>query len=66
MFPDFIAQVFEADEKCFFTTAINDEITCSKDGEIDFNGFSLHECRHYPCDKIIEINKKFGIDISGQ
>ena len=57
---------FEADEHCFFSTAINDEITCSKDGEFDFNGFESHICRHYPCNKIIEMNKKFGIDIQHQ
>lgn len=60
MFPDFIGQTFEKDGECFFTTAISDQMTCSKDGMSDFNGFTLHECRHFPCEKIKELNKKFG------
>jgi len=63
MFPDFTKQVIEDSEQCFFTTAINDEMTCSKDGMFDFNGLELHICKYYPCSKIIELNKKFGINI---
>ncbi len=62
MFPDFIKQNFEGDEKCFFTTAISGEMTCSKDGMSDFNGFPEKICRHFPCEKIKELNKKFGVE----
>ena len=62
MFPDFIKQTFEKDEKCFFTTAISGELTCSKDGMSDFNGFTIHECRQFPCEKIKKLNKKFGAE----
>lgn len=62
LFPDFITQVFESDQICFFSIDISGEISCSKDSIFDDNGFSLHTCTHFPCNRIKELNKKFGID----
>jgi len=63
MFPDFTTQIIEESNKCCFSTCISDEMTCCKDGDFDFNGFPVSRCKHYPCNRIIDLNKKFGIDI---
>lgn len=64
MFPDFIKQTIEIDKCCYFSTGIDESITCSKVRNFDFNGLELHVCKHFPCEKVKEINKKFGFNIS--
>ncbi len=44
-------------EKCYFSKDVTNKISCSKDGEFNFYGFELNVCEHYPCKKIININK---------
>lgn len=61
MLPDFVKQVIEDDSICYFTTAIDDSIQCSKDANCDFNGFTINPCKHYPCLRIKELNLKYNI-----
>jgi len=51
MFPDFINQILPEGSECCFTTSIDGNISCCKDGEFDFNGFAENICKHFPCEK---------------
>lgn len=46
------------DRQCWFSTAIDEiTMTCSPKPDFDFNGFPVHECSQYPCEKIKEMQK---------
>lgn len=46
---------------CYFSTSIDENISCSPDDMFDEYGFSLHECENYPCKKMESDIKKYNI-----
>lgn len=44
--------------KCYFSTDITEEISCSQDGEFDSNGFPTHTCPQYPCAKYKKLQQE--------
>ena len=44
----------EHKEGCFFSSGIDDSITCSKDGVFDDLGFPVNSCDDFPCKIIID------------
>ena len=63
MIDDLVQKTIYESNHCIFTTAINDQLICSKDRNFDFNGIPIRMCIYYPCNRIIELNKSFEIDI---
>ena len=48
----------EHKEGCFFSSGIDDSITCSKDGVFDDLGFPVNSCDDFPCNVIIDLTRK--------
>lgn len=40
--------------KCYFSSGIDDSLTCCKDGIFDDNGFPINRCPNYPCKRYKE------------
>lgn len=38
-------------QKCYFSTSIDEELSCSTDGRFDEFGFPINICNDYPCKK---------------
>jgi len=48
--------------KCYFSTGIDESLTCCKNGDFDFYGFPNKMCELYPCKKYIELNNELIAD----
>lgn len=46
------------EDKCYFSTGIDESITCCLDGDFDCNGFPIDPCPKFPCEKYNDIIKK--------
>lgn len=42
-------------KKCYFSSGIDESLTCCLDGKFDQMGFPINDCPHFPC----EYYKKF-------
>lgn len=45
-------------KKCYFSTDISETLSCSKDGDFDYNGFPINDCKEFPCEKYKGIVKE--------
>jgi hypothetical protein len=48
--------------RCTFSTDITEKLSCSQDGEFDYNGFAIHDCPQYPCAKYKKLRQKIEED----
>jgi len=51
-----------SDDKCYFSSGIDESLTCSKDGRFDNNGFPIIDCPKFPCDKYKDLVYKVAVD----
>jgi len=43
------------DESCYFSTGVDDNITCSKELKFDEYGFPEVACSSFPCQKVLNV-----------
>ena len=45
-------------KKCYFSSGIDEGITCSHQPDFDFNGFPINPCEFFPCQKYKDLIEK--------